>query len=69
MNTIVCIIDPTEKQNTEMLDYIRKNNLSLIKYDEIDVTDFTMEMDVVNQYEFLKEEDAMLFKLRWKHGN
>jgi len=50
----------------EIVGWCWQNNLSLVKHDCIDISDFSLEVDTVSTFWFLEEKDAMLFKLRWE---
>ena len=61
----VTIYDPVDNQVQEMYEFIVSSQLSLEKFEEFDVSDFSGSYDVICEYWFCTEKDALLFRLRW----
>lgn len=55
---------PDERLN-DMVDYCHANNLSLEKFENIDVSDVSYHWDTIAMFCFTKDDDAMLFKLKY----
>ncbi|HEY6435440.1 MAG TPA: hypothetical protein VIY47_02540 [Ignavibacteriaceae bacterium] len=69
MNTFeILICDPEDGKWEEMTDYILDNNIQMIKYDMVDVSDHSR-WDVIASFRFVHEQDALYFKLRFDNGN
>ena len=49
-----------------MVDYCNTNNLSLVKFENLDVSDASGKWDTIATFTFSEECDALAFKL--KHG-
>jgi hypothetical protein len=65
MNYIINIRDPTEEKLNEMVDYCNDNNMSLVKFENIDVSDFSFDTDQLAIFHFGISEDAAVFKLKF----
>jgi len=57
--------DLYKDQEVEMIDYIKNNNLSLISYTSVDVSDVSLENDSVSEFKFERTDEAMLFRLKF----
>ena len=57
--------DLPDNQYFEMLDYCQINKLSLIKFENLDVSDVSGKYDSIAEFHFSKQEDLILFKLRF----
>lgn len=64
----VRIGDPTISEIIRMLNFIVDAELSFVSVKDIDVSDVSMTYDIIRRYTFAKEEDAMIFTLKFK-GN
>jgi hypothetical protein len=49
----------------EMVDYCHTHSLSLIRFEETDVSDVSGQWDTLFCFDFEHDEDALLFKLRF----
>ena len=63
---IVRIEDPTTNELVEMMNFIENANLSFVSTEDIDVSDITIQYDILQTYIFAKEEDALIFALKFK---
>lgn len=63
----VFICDPSFKDEELMSEFIKDSNLSLINSEYTDVSDVSLDTDIIWRYIFSKEEDAMFFALKFKH--
>ena len=62
----VYIGDPSIATVNDMMDFIADANLSIISVDSVDVSDVSMQYDILYSYIFNKEEDAVFFMLKFK---
>lgn len=60
------ICDASDKRINDMVDYCNTNNLSLVKFENLDVSDVSGKWDTIATFTFSEECDALAFKL--KHG-
>lgn len=51
---------------SDMIDYCHENNLSLAKFENMDTSDVSGQWDTLCMFQFTKEEDAVMFKLKFK---
>ena len=65
MSHIVNICDPGQTELHEMIDYCLDHNLSLLKFDCIDISDFSLTHDTIATFTFQNPEDATVFKLKY----
>lgn len=63
---MVHIGDPTISDLMTMMHFIKDAGLSFVSVEDLDVSDVTMQYDILRTYTFAKEEDAMLFTLKFK---
>lgn len=63
---VVHINDPTIRDICNMLDFIKDSGLSFISVEDIDVSDVSVMWDWMRTYYFVKEEDALIFALKFK---
>lgn len=68
MHFDVLICDPSQDDWKEMTDYILDNNIQMIRYDIVDVSDHS-KWDEIASFRFVNEQDAVYFKLRFDNGN
>lgn len=61
----VLISDPTDKELDEMKEFINNSKLDLITVDGVDVSDHSLTTDVIYEYIFGNEQDALLFRLKY----
>ncbi len=64
----VLIADPTYEQLNLMSRFIDDSKLDLITIDGVDVSDVSVTNDIIYEYIFGNEQDALLFTLKWKHN-
>ena len=60
---IVTFYDATDIN--DMLDYCHSNKLSLEKFDNVDVSDFSGIHDMMATFIFTEDADALIFKLKF----
>ena len=63
---MVHIGDPTTSDLVAMMHFIEDAGLNLVSVEDLDVSDVTMQYDILRIYTFAKEEDAMIFTLKFK---
>lgn len=51
-----------------MTDHILDNNIQVVRYDLVDVSDHSR-WDVLASFKFTNKEDALYFKLKFGDGN
>ncbi len=61
----VLICDPTWEELTEMKEFINNSKLNLITIDGVDVSDHSVTTDMIYEYIFGNEQDALLFRLKY----
>jgi hypothetical protein len=54
-----------KKSEYEMANWCMTNNLSLVKHESLDLSDFSYAHDMLSTFWFTDEKDAILFKLKW----
>lgn len=52
-------------QASDMIDYCHEHSLSLIRFEETDVTDLSRSYDTLFAFDFQDDDDAIIFKLRY----
>lgn len=57
--------DLSDEKLNEMIDYCLTNSLSLDRYENTDVSDVSGQWDTITLFAFTKDDDAMLFRLRY----
>ena len=65
MKNKVSYSDLTESEVTAMEYFITDAELTLVKFEEYDISDFSLETDISYVYQFATEEDALHFVLRF----
>lgn len=63
---LVHIVDPTTSGLRSMMDFIEEADLSFVSVEELDVSDLSIYYDIIHVYTFAKEEDALIFTLKFK---
>ena len=66
MISSVYISDPTWHEINAMQRFIAETTLDVITIDGVDVSDVSLTADVIYEYRFSNEQDALMFSLRWK---
>lgn len=62
----VLLSDLTDDQYIEVTEFIKDTNLSLISSSWCDVSDVSGRYDVIFEYVFETEQDALMFTLKFK---
>ena len=62
----VFIHDITDEMMTEMIDFCHTNNLHLEKYQNVDISDLSLQWDTLASFDFTDEDDVIVLKLRFK---
>jgi hypothetical protein len=62
---ILYFSDCSDEKLNDMLDYCRDNSLSLAMFRNDDVSDVSGRWDTIASFQFDKEDDAMIFKLKY----
>jgi hypothetical protein len=62
----ILICDPTDEEVSDMLDYCNTNHLSLVKFENLDVSDVSGSWDTIATFTFLEDYDALAFKLKYR---
>lgn len=62
--TLVYVSDPSDDTLTEMIEFC-ENNLELVSYEVVDVSDASYTTDTVAAFKFTTNEDTVMFKLRF----
>jgi hypothetical protein len=62
----VYICDPDDGQVNRMLDYCKEFKLEFLSYSCTDVSDCSGQWDTIAQFVFKNDQDAMIFKLKFK---
>ena len=63
--TIVRFFDTVPCSMSDMIDYCHHYSLSLVKFEETDVSDVSSHWDTIFAFEFEDDSDAIVFKLRY----
>lgn len=61
----VFIYDITDQRMFEMVDYCETNELSLIRFENVDISDHSLMWDTLASFDFESEDDIIMFKLRF----
>ena len=62
----VSYTDQDNNMIAEMYEYIVNAELNLIRFSEVDVSDVSPTTDIICEYVFESEQDALMFQLRWQ---
>ena len=61
----IYIGDPSDEKVSDMLDYCNTNHLSLVRFENLDVSDVSGSYDTIATFTFSEEYDALAFKLKY----
>lgn len=62
----VILADLSSEEVNSMVDYCDELNIELESFSQVDVSDALGKYDTVATFKFKNEEDALIFKLRFK---
>lgn len=65
-NIYIYVLDPSDEDVTDMVEYCEDNALSLVTHSCVDTSDTHSNYDTIAEFIFCDEESAVIFKLRFQ---
>lgn len=69
MSIVLYFTDLSNNVLDDMHEYIHDNNLTMVRYEAVDVSDVSGSFDMVYTFEFHDASDASYFKLKYKNND